>query len=83
MSNYYAAIIRATRASASAIAAMNRINRQIRDASVAGRDYTALSKAYTNAYVRYNKAQDILRSHPLSAADIAARQASYPKARNQ
>lgn len=81
MSNYYAAIIRATRSSANAIAAMNRINRQIRDASIAGRDYTALSKAYTNAYGRYIRAQDILRSHPLSAADIAARQRDYPRAR--
>lgn len=82
MTQYYAAIIRATRSSANAIAAMSRINRQIADASRAGRDYTALSKAYTNAYARYARAQVILDSHPLSSADIAARQADYPKARD-
>lgn len=80
--NYYAAIIRATRSSANALAAMSRINRQIADAKRNGHDITKFKRAYTNAHTRYLRAQDILHSRPLPADDIAARQADYPKARD-
>lgn len=84
MTQYYAAIIRATRDSARAVRRMQVTYRMIRDA-VTAHDHTAHERAlqaHERAHRAYARAQEILASHPLSAADIAARQASYPKPRD-
>lgn len=77
-SNYYRAILLATRDSARAIQAIARLSRQVRDAEREGRACAAEYRALAHSKARYARAQEVLASHPLSADDVAARQASYP-----
>lgn len=80
-SDYYRAILLATRDSARAIQAIARLSRQVRDAERDGRACAAEYRALARARARYARAQQTLAQRPLCAADIAARQADYPRAR--
>ena len=68
-----AAIVRATRASANALAAMAREKRAMVECSRLGVSYLPHVKAYNRAEARYNRAQDILRANPLPSDDVSMR----------
>lgn len=59
------AIVRATRASASALAAMQRLHRIVRDRDAEKATRVRAAQAYVRAHRRYDRAQEILAANPL------------------